>query len=367
MTTIPPKGAPGFRFWTDIYESMRRGGLKYYPYSAIIEGFGISYTGAGPSADQVLAATPIAVDVDIATGECYLDGEVSKATAGATFPHTVNIAPAAVTYGVNEFCVFLHPTRTTVVSSLVPGAVGAPTAHLSGEAFAEGHLWALATFVPDPIGTNSSNTKDYWVATKFYQFTNGVWVDFDPTFAPPTLEGYNYIFGNGMTKGFSHLNVFLDQGEQLVYHKTMYPPYVNDNSHALMRADASLLLATAKLYYAVFPLLFKNVNVDDTAGTIELQPEDAAKLELIRSANVAGGLDNILLQVSPADSIAAAAVTTTALTDASFAGTTITLPAATTADLNGADILIEPQVATDIYLLIPPASVLEGSRNFVHQ
>ena len=366
MTVIPPKGAPGFRFWTDIYESMRRGGLKYYPYSAIIEGLGVTLT-TPIDPDQVLTAAPFAVDVDVATGSCYLDGEVSHPTAGASFPHTVNVAPADVTMGVNEFCVFLHPTRKMVVTSLLPGAGGAPTAHLSGEAFAEGDLWAVAVYVPDHIGTIPSNTKDYWVAHEFYIFQNGVWVLHDPTFAPPTLEGYNYIYGNQMTRFFSENNVFLDQLEQRVYHKQMYPPYVNSNSHALMREDASLLLGTAKLYYAVFPLTFTGVSLDDTAGTITLQPADAALLELIRSANAAGGLDNILLEVQPANSQTAAVMAAaTPITDASFSGTVITLPAAMSADLNGAAITIAATVPANQYLLIPPASIVEGSRNFTN-
>lgn len=253
MTTVPLSGAPGFRFYKDLYPSGRDGGLSYYPYSSIANGLtpSISLSTAAP------AAAPT-VTVAVAAGRAYLDGQLANLASSSNV--TLNVLPGL--NGITDYDVFVNPTR-----KLVPIPVGGsiPTTLLNGAAVQDGDMYATCI-----------DFGEYFGATEFFRLGGGTWSAFDPTFSAPELPaqpGKNRSFGGAIRPALAASNLTINQVEKKVYIENLYPPYTNSNSKALIRDVASLYVGTVKLYVHVLPrpvtATFTNGNASVTVAAVD--------------------------------------------------------------------------------------------------
>jgi hypothetical protein len=330
MATVPLTGAPGFRFWKDLYPTGRQGGLSYYPYSSIAGGLSPSWTLAAANP----AATPQAVSVSVAAGTAYLDGQLATLASGVS----VTATPTSVVDGFNLRTVYLNPTRV-----LTPVALGssAPTVRLNGDAVAVGDAYCQAV-----------DYGDYFSATKFFRYDGVNWNLIDPSFeapAVPAQSGKNRTWGGECYSKVTSSNFTVDQIEKRIYVENLYPPYVSSNSKALLRDVASLEVANVSLYYYVLP---KPVTATFTNGSTTVTVA-AASRSLV------------------ADIVASIAATTTiaidgaALAASGYNSTTgvITLASAYAGTTGVKTVNITPVTAANVYVLSPARSILSGSGN----
>jgi len=333
MATVPITGAPGFRFWKDLYPTGRQGGLSYYPYSSVAGGLTVSWSlaAANPS------ATPQAATVSVSAGTAYLDGQL------ATLASSVNVstAPTTAVEGFNLRNVYLNPTRV-----LTPVALGgsAPTTRLNGDAVAAGDAYCKAI-----------DYGDYFSATEFFRYNGTSWVLIDPSFEAPAMpaqSGKNRTWGGECHSKLASGNFTVDQIEKRIYVENLYPPYVSSNSKALLRDVGSLELANVSLYYYVLP---EAVTATFTNGSTTVTVA-AASRPLV------------------ADIVASIAATTTiaidgaALAASGYNSTTgvITLAAAYTGTTGVKSVNITPVTPANIYVLSPARSILTASGNFTN-
>ena len=333
MATVPITGAPGFRFWKDLYPTGRQGGFSYYPYSSVAGGLTVSWSlaAANPS------ATPQAAVVSVAAGTAYLDGQL------ATLASSVNVATAPTTAveGFNLRNVYLNPTRV-----LTPVALGgsAPTTRLNGDAVAAGDAYCKAV-----------DYGDYFSATEFFRYNGTSWALIDPSFEAPAMpaqSGKNRTWGGECHAKLASANFTVDQIEKRIYVENLYPPYVSSNSKALLRDVASLELANASLYYYVLP---EPVTATFTNGSTTVTVA-AASRPLV--ADIAASI---------------VATTTIAIDGAALAASgynsttgVITLAAAYTGTTGVKTVNITPVTAANIYVLSPARSILTGSGNLTN-
>lgn len=270
-------GTPGGRLYPlHNYPTARAGGLMLYPVSAPISGLTstinlASYTGAP------IAAIP-SFTWAIADGMAYLDGEIcSFANGGGSYNFTATPSANSLVFGYNDIDVYLNPTRTVIPWT----GINLPT--VTGGATANDINRLNGTVVQ--VGDIVAHCKDYGthlICSSFYIVTVGgaagaiTLAKYDPSFAPPTMEGRLRTWGNAMAKTTTGTNVSLSK-EKHIYIGTQYPPYVNSNSQALLREPASLSLGTLRLFVFKFPL---EIRLDLTAGsaTTQIEPETAAIL-----------------------------------------------------------------------------------------
>jgi hypothetical protein len=333
MTTVPLTGAPGFRFWKDLYPSGRQGGLSYYPYSSIISGLAATWSlSAGAP-----AASAANVTVAVAAGSAYLDGQIAQLASSAN----VTVTPGAVVNGVNTYRVYLNPTR-----KLMPIALGAsaPTTRLNGDAVADGDIYATCI-----------DFGEYFGATGFFERVAGVWTSFDPSFKAPVLPaqpGKQRQWGGENHPRLAAGNFTVNQVEKKVYIENLYPPYTNSNSKALLRDVASLEVATASLYYHVLPLPVEATFTNGaTAVTVALP---------FRSlfADIAASVTN-----TNALAIDGAALATGGYN----AGTgVITLGANYTGTTGTKVVNVTPVTPANVVILSPARSVLAASMNLTN-
>ena len=235
MTTVPLTGAPGFRFYKDLYPSGRAGGLSYYPYSSIIAGLtaSISLAAAAP------AATPANVTVAVTAGRAYLDAQIATLASGLN----VTLTPTVGAAGLTNYELYVNPTRMLRV---VPIGDPAPTTLLNGAAVQDGDMYATAV-----------DFGEYFGAVDFYRYQGGLWTLLDPSFAAPELPaqpGKNRSWGAANRPVLAAGNFTFNAVEKRVYKENLYPPYTNSNSKALIHDSASLALATVGLYVHVLPV-----------------------------------------------------------------------------------------------------------------
>ena len=330
MPTVPLTGAPGFRFWKDLYPTGRQGGLSYYPYSSVANGLTLSWSlaAANPS------ATPQAAAVTVGAGTAYLDGQL------ATLASSVNVATAPTTAvdGFNLRNVYLNPTRV-----LTPVALGgsAPTTRLNGDAVAAGDAYCKAI-----------DYGEYFSATEFLRYNGTSWVTVDPTFEAPAMpaqSGKNRTWGGECHAKVTSSNFTVDQIEKRIYVENLYPPYVSSNSKALLRDVGSLEVANVSLFYYVLP---EAVTATFTNGSTTVTVA-AASRSLV------------------ADIVASIVATTTiaidgaALAVSGYNGGTgvITLAAAYAGTSGPKTVNITPVTAANIYVLSPARSILTSSGN----
>ena len=337
MTTVPITGAPGFRFFKDLYPTGRQGGLSYYPYSSINNGLALSWS----LASGAPAAAPGAVNVTVSAGTAYLDSQMATLAANAT----INVAPAAsaVLMGENIRRVYMNPTRALIP---LPMGASAPTVLLNGDPVSAGDI------VADAI-----DFGEYFGATGFRKYDGVAWLPFDPSFEAPALpaqSGKNRTWGGENHPKLAAGNLTVNQVEKRIYIQNLYPPYTSSNSKALLRDSASLELGTAVLYYYVLPMA---VTAEFTNGNaaVTIAAEDRAMFaDLVASIGAAN---------TNALKLDSAAVTASGYN----AGTGVLTLAANYAGTSGVKtVLLTPATPGNNYVLSPARSSLAGSGNLVN-
>jgi hypothetical protein len=347
MTTVPTQGAPGFRFFKDLYPTGRDIGLSYYPYSSIFSGLGVSMT--TPLAAAVSRA-PNALGtygVTVGSGQAYLDGQI--ATLATNTNLTINpvtaLGDATPSDGYNYYAIFLNPTRKLQIVAL---GAAAPTALLNAAAVQTGDMYATAV-----------DYGEYFEAIDFFKRSAvGTWTKFDPSFEPPALPsqpGRNAAFGNVNYPMVNANNFTVNAVEKEVYIGNMYPPYTSSASKAVLRKSASLMVGTLQLYYYV---LGKTITAQVTSGStaVVVDPPSASLV----NALVAASGSAASLALSGLAAVGAGAI-------ASWnAGTrTLTLGAAASANAaSGTPLTIGAATPANTHLLDPFLSSVDSSNNF---
>lgn len=232
MTTpIELQVAPGFRYLKDLYPESRGMGLSYYPYSSIYSGLVPSWTATAGN-----LTSPPEQQVVITPGSAYLDSQLSTLASQVTL--AVPTTNAVV--GDNYYYIILNPSRRVVPY------IGStrPTTLLNGDAVSEGD-WAV----------QCADLDEYLIANAFFKRTSSdSWqqsISNDPINdlifqAPivPSQKGKNRHWGNQVAPKVTASNFQVNIVEKRVYIGSVYPPYVNSNSLALLRDCASLHIAT---------------------------------------------------------------------------------------------------------------------------
>lgn len=333
MPTVPITGAPGFRFWKDLYPTGRQGGLSYYPYSAVNSGLVASWSLAATAP----SATPQTVTVSFSAGTAYLDGQL--ATLGSSV--NVQVQPSTASDGFTNRRVYLNPTR-----ALIPVVLGgsAPTTRLNGDAVAAGDGYCSVV-----------DYSEYFSATAFYRYDGTAWSATDPSFeapANPAQSGKNRTWGGENIGKVASANFTVEQVEKRIYIENQYPAYVSSNSKALLRDSASLELVTASIYYHVLP---EAVTATFTNGSTSVTVAAASRATM---ADLAASVTNTnLLQIDSA---------TLAATGYNSSTGVITLGAAYSGTNGTKTVNITPVTAANVYVLSPLRSVLNATGNLTN-
>jgi hypothetical protein len=255
MTTpIELQVAPGFRFLKDLYPESRGMGLSYYPYSSIYSGLVPSWTATAGN-----LSTPPAQTVSISAGSAYLDSQLS--TLASSVDITVPTTSAAV--GDNYYYIILNPSRRVVpyVGSTKPSTL------LNGDSVTEGD-WAV----------QCADLDEYLIANSFFKRVGSSWqqsISNDPINdlifqAPivPSQKGKNRHWGNQVASKVTASNFQVNIVEKRVYIGSVYPPYVNSNSLALLRDCASLHIATLVINFNEGTGTARTLNTDKSYLTV---------------------------------------------------------------------------------------------------
>jgi hypothetical protein len=333
MTTVPLTGAPGFRFYKDLYPSNRAGGMSYYPYSSIINGLtpSINISAAAP------AATVANVTVAVSAGRAYLDGQIASLASSANVVFT----PVSGVEGILRYDVYLNPTRM-----LRPIALGAaaPTTLLNGAAVQEGDMYAECI-----------DYGEYFGAKDFFLRTGTTWTKFDPTFAKaaiPAQSGKNRSWGAENRPQLGAGNLTVNQLEKRVFIETLYPPYTSSMSKALLHDTASLYLGSVDLFVHVLPKpVTATLTNGNTAVTIA-----AADRPLV--ADIVASIPNTNTLVIDGAAVATAGYN---------AGTGVLTLAASFAGTSGTRLVnITPSVGANVNIVSPARSSVDLSENFTN-
>jgi hypothetical protein len=343
--STPLYGAPGFRFYKDLYPNSREGGLSYYPYSSIISGLALQIAAIAPSAPVALSGIA-PLPVTIKSGRAYLDSLISNLASDVILnldpvASAGNMPPLA---GVNKFDIFLNPTRKL---QMVPVGGTPPTTLLNGDPVKDGDLYATAV-----------DDGESFVTKDFYQLQGGIWSSFDPTFSAPTIpaqRGRNRTFGNDAYPKVSLSNVSVNAIEKEIYVGTMYPHYTSSNSKAVLRKSASLFLGTVSLFYYVLPVPI-TANVTSGSASVVVSVADAAKVNALVLA--ASNADDFAL--SGSSSVGAGTIAANGWNN-STRTLTLSAPAASTA--NEVTLNIIPAAPGTNYLISPTLSEVILSDN----
>lgn len=241
-------GAPGFRFFKDLYPGSRSGGLNYYPYSSIKSGFTPSWTLAAANPTSAAANVTVA----IAPGTALIDAQDASLASAVN----VTFTPEDIIDGENYFRIFAAPTRALQPVTSVSGVYTPPTTRLNGDPVQDGDRYAECVDYPTHLEAHT-----------FYKLQGGVWGVVDPSFeAPdhPSQEGRNRIFGNKCHRKLTLSNFMVNALEVPIFIATQFPIYGYAPARANLRNPASLEIATAVLDYYVLPL---NVTATFTSGS----------------------------------------------------------------------------------------------------
>ena len=332
----PLMGAPGFRFFKDLYPGGRAGGLNYYPFSSIKSGLTPSWTlsAAAP------AASPANITVAIAAGHALLDAQPATLASGVN----ITITPEDVTNGSNYFRIFLNPSRK--LQPVVPsgGVYTAPTTLLNGDAVADGDYYAECVDFPTHLEAHT-----------FYKRVSGVWTKIeDLTFEPDSglQGGRNRVFGNNTKAKVTSSNFLVNQLEVPIYIGTQFPIFGYQPARANLRNPASLEIATAELYYHVLPL---PITATFTNGSDSVTVDYASRAlfaDIVASVTATTALE--------VDGAALAAGGYDAATGV------ITLGAAYAGDSGTKQVLVTPVTDANVYVLSLAKSTLHASENLTN-
>lgn len=329
-------GAPGFRFYKDLYPDHRAGGLNYYPFSSIRSGFTPSWT--------VAAANPVATAADItvavAPGSALIDAQDASLSSSVDITFT----PEDLVNGDNYFRIFANPTRLLQPVVAASGVYTPPTTRLNGDPIDDGDRYAECV-----------DFLNHLEAHTFYKREAGVWKQVDPSFEPPDLpvqEGRNRVFGNKTARKLTASNFMVNMVEAPIYIAGQFPIYGYSPARANLRNPASLEIATVKAYYHVLPL---SVTADFTNGSTTVTLDYAYRslfadiaASVVSTATLA--IDGAALAVSGYDA----------------ATGEITLAANYTGTTGSAQVLITPVTPANTFLFSVGKSELIASANFTN-
>lgn len=329
-------GAPGFRFYKDLYPEHRAGGLNYYPYSSIKSGFTPGWTVA--AADPVAAAADITVAV--APGTALIDAQDAALSSAVNLTFT----PEDLVNGDNFFRIFANPTRLLQPVVAVSGVYTPPTTRLNGDPIDDGDRYAECV-----------DFQNHLEAHTFFKREAGMWKQVDPSFEPPdvpTQQGRNRVFGNKTARKLTASNFMVNMVEAPIYIAGQFPIYGYSPARANLRNPASLEIATVKAYYHVLPL---NVTADFTNGSTSVTLDYAYRSLF---ADVAASVS----------STATLAIDGAALAAAGYNAATgvITLAAAYAGTTGTAQVLITPVTAGNNFLFSVGKSELIASANLTN-
>lgn len=349
---IPLMGAPGFRFFKDLYPDSRKGGLSYYPYSSIKSGFTPSWTlsVANP------VATPANVTVAVAAGTALIDAQDAALTSGVN----VTFTPEEVSNGENYFRVFVSPTRVLQPVVASNGVFTPPTTRLNGDAVQDGDRYVECVDYPEHLEARGDG---------FYRLQYGTWVKVDPSFEKPDFpvqEGYNRTFGAKTVSKLALSNFTVNAMEAPIYINGGFPLNSYSPARARLRNPASLEIATANLYYHVLPL---SITATFTNGSGSVQLENPSAY-----IDYPGRQEQVISRAIFADLAASVAATTTLAIDGAAiaadgydaATGVITLAANYTGTTGTKQVLITPVTPANIYVLSTSKSELIPSGNFTN-
>lgn len=333
---LPLMGAPGFRFFKDLYPDSRSGGLNYYPYSAIKSGFDVSWSVAAAAP----ALAPAAMTVAVQPGRALIDSQ------DAVLASAVNIVftPEEVFNGENFFRIFAAPTRVIQPVVALNGVYSAPTTRLNGDPIQDGDGYVECVDFPQHLEAHN-----------FYKMEAGVWKSYDPAFETstyPVQQGRNRVYGNGTHRKLTLSNFMVNALEVPIYIATQFPIFGYQPARANLRNPASLEVATAKLYYHVLPL---DLTATFTNGSDQVIVEYAYR-----------GIFNDL--VASITDTAALAIDGAALATAGYDPTTgaITLAAPYAGTDGSKQVVVTPSTPDQNYILSPGLSELIPSENLTN-
>jgi hypothetical protein len=349
---IPLMGAPGFRFFKDLYPDSRRGGLSYYPYSSIKAGFTPSWT----LTETNSVATPGNVTIAVAPGTALIDAQ------DAALASSVNVVftPEEVTNGDNFFRVFVSPTRVLQPVVANNGVFTPPTTRLNGDAVQDGDRYVECVDYPEHLEARGDG---------FYRREFGVWVKVDPSFERtdyPVQEGYNRTFGAKTASKLTLSNFTVNAMEAPIYINGGFPLNSYSPSRARLRNPASLEIVTAKLYYHVLPL---RISATFTNGSNSVQLENPSKV-----VDYPGRQEQVISRALFEDLATSVANTNTLQIDGATLATggynattgVITLGANYTGTSGIKQVLVTPVTSANIYVLSVQKSELMPSTNYTN-
>lgn len=349
---IPLMGAPGFRFYKDLYPEQRKGGLNYYPYSSIKSGFAPSWTIAAGNS----AASAAAVTVAIAPGSALIDAQ------NAVLASSVNVTftPEEIANGDNYFRIFVSPTRVLQPVVANSGVFTPPTTRLNGDPVQDGDRYVESVDYPEHLEARGDG---------FYRLEFGTWVKVDPSFERPDFpvqEGYNRVFGAKCHPKLALGNFSVNAMEAPIFVNGGFPLNAYSPARARLRNPASLEIATAKLYYHILPL---SITATFTNGSTDVTLEAPSSF-----VDYPGREEQVISRAIFAD-IAASVISTAtlaidgaAIAAAGYDAATgvVTLGAAYTGTTGTKQVLITPVTAGNNVIRSVAKSELIASENFTN-
>lgn len=349
---IPLMGAPGFRFFKDLYPQSREGGLGYYPYSSIKSGFTPSWSLS--TANPV--ATPANITVAIGAGTALIDAQ------DAALASSVNVVftPEEVSNGDNYFRIFVSPTRVLQPVVASGGVFTPPTTRLNGDAVQDGDRYVECVDYPDHLEARGDG---------FYRLEYGTWVKVDPSFERPDFPvqaGYNRVFGAKTVSKLALSNFTVNAVEAPIYINGGFPLNSYSPSRARLRNPASLALVTAKVYYHVLPLAI-TATFTNGSPSVQIEPPSAY-------VDYPGREEQVVSRAIFADLAASVTSTATlsidgaALAAGGYNATTgvVTLGANYAGTSGTKQVLVAPVTPANIYVLSVAKSELIPTTNFTN-
>lgn len=349
---IPLMGAPGFRFFKDLYPDSRKGGLSYYPYSSIKAGFTPSWSLAAANS----VAAPANVTVAVGAGTALIDAQDAALASSVN----VTFTPEEVVNGDNYFRVFVSPTRVLQPVVASNGVFTPPTTRLNGDAVEDGDRYVECVDYPDYLEARGDG---------FYRLEYGTWVKVDPSFERPdhpVQEGYNRTFGAKTVSKLTLSNFTVNAMEAPIYINGGFPVNAYSPARARLRNPASLEVVTAKLYYHVLPL---PISATFTNGSTSVQLENPSAV-----IDYPGRQEQVISRAIFADLAASVVSTATlAIDGAAIAASgydaatgVITLGSAYAGTTGTKQVLITPVTPANVYVLSVNKSELIPSTNFTN-
>lgn len=213
-----------------FYTQGQSGGMMMYPFSGVLEGVKLTNT----------AAAGTSLTFSATAGRVRLDSVLINvpAVTGITIPVTnsVNTTGNDVTFDV-----FLNPVRKIPAVTSLPGSPAAGDKVILVGATADARIVTVISYK---------------------EFKGGQWVDFNPITMPPDYQ-HNNMAMHLVVKTPPTASQFSKDPEAVIYHKKVYPLYVNSPSNAYLRRSGAVRLATVSVIAGATPTV-TIVDYDDS-------------------------------------------------------------------------------------------------------